>query len=91
MAFTFGKTSSIAAYYPGSEVVYVKLIARKDNQQLLGGQIVGGWGSAKRIDTLVAAITAKMTVTDLAMMDLSYAPLFSSVWDPLQIAARTLM
>jgi hypothetical protein len=29
-----------------------------------------------------------MTVGDLAMTDLGYAPPFSSVWDPVQIAAR---
>jgi NADPH-dependent 2,4-dienoyl-CoA reductase/sulfur reductase-like enzyme len=85
------KTSNIAGYYPLSEDIQVKLIARKDNHQLIGGQIVGGKGSAKRIDALVAAITVKMTVTDLAMLDLAYAPPFSGVWDPLQVAARTLM
>ena len=58
---------------------------------MLGGQIVGKQGAAKRIDTLATAITARMTARDLALLDLSYAPPFSPVWDPLQIAARTFL
>ncbi|MCC5931680.1 MAG: CoA-disulfide reductase [Cyclobacteriaceae bacterium] len=84
-------TTNYAAYYPGNESLKIKLIAKKKDKEIIGGQIVGGKGSAKRIDTIVAAIKAKMNVYDLAMLDLSYAPPFSGVWDPLQIAARTLM
>ena len=34
------------------------------------------------------AITAGMTADDLIVVDLSYAPPFSPVWDPLATAAR---
>ncbi len=80
-----------AGYYPGSEEITVKLVAEESSLRLLGGQIVGFAGSGKRIDTLAAAITAKLTARDLAFMDLSYAPPFSPVWDPVQIAARQLI
>ena len=85
------KSSNLARYYPGSSAIHVKLLARKDNKRIIGCQIVGFKGSAKRIDTIVAAITGKLTTFDLAFMDLSYAPPFSGVWDPLQIAARSLL
>jgi hypothetical protein len=54
----------------------------------LGGQIVGFKGAAKRIDTIVTAITAGLTVQQLMDLDLAYAPPFSTAWDPVQIAAR---
>jgi hypothetical protein len=34
------------------------------------------------------ALWTEMTVDDLALTDLAYAPPFSSVWDPAQVAAR---
>ena len=58
---------------------------------MLGAQIVGGPGAGKRIDTAATAITAGMTVADVLDLDLAYAPPFSSVWDPLAIAAREAM
>ncbi|MEX1211310.1 MAG: FAD-dependent oxidoreductase [Balneolaceae bacterium] len=76
-----------AGYMPGSEEIHVKLVAAPDGR-LLGGQIVGGVGSGKRIDTVAAALTAGLSVKDLLWMDLSYAPPFSPVWDPVQMAAR---
>lgn len=84
-------SSTKASYYPGSEKITVKLLARKDSGLLLGAQIVGMAGAAKRIDTIAAALTGKLTATDLVFSDLSYAPPFSSVWDPVQIAARKLI
>jgi len=84
-------SSTLPGYYPGGAEINVKLLIEKVSGRLLGGQIVGRQGAAKRIDTLAAAITARMTVRDLAFLDLSYAPPFSPVWDPLQIAARALL
>ena len=84
-------SSTLPGYYPGTGEINVKLLVEKASGRLLGGQIVGKQGAAKRIDTLATAITAHMTARDLAFLDLSYAPPFSSVWDPLQIAARGLI
>ncbi|MCA1757251.1 MAG: CoA-disulfide reductase [Bacteroidales bacterium] len=77
-----------ANYYPGSENISVKLVVNKENQRIIGGQIVGFKGAAKRIDTIATAITAGFTVQQLKNLDLAYAPPFSTGWDPVQIAAR---
>ncbi len=77
-------------YFPGAGKIKVKLVVEDDTGRLLGGQIVGRAGAAKRIDTIAAAITAGMTAEQVTYLDLSYAPPFSPVWDPVQIAARTL-
>ena len=82
---------SPAGYYPGAEKINVKLVVNKQTKQIIGGQIVGFKGAAKRIDTLVTAIAAGFTAQQLMDLDLSYAPPFSNVWDPVQIAARKLL
>ena len=77
-----------ASYYPDNAPITVKLIAEKRTGRLLGGQIVGKEGTAKRIDIVATALHAKMTLQEIMDLDLSYAPPFSSVWDPVAIAAR---
>jgi len=74
--------------WPGSAPIVVKVLAEKESGRLLGAQIVGGTGSAKRIDAVATALHADMTVFDLKELDLGYAPPFSPVWDPVIIAAR---
>ncbi len=80
-----------AGYFPGVSKMSVKLLAEKGSGRLLGGQIVGGAGAAKRIDTVATALHAGMDVEQMVYLDLSYAPPFSPVWDPVQTAARQLV
>ena len=82
------RTRTRAGYYPGSGPIWVKLVAEPLSGRLLGGQIVGVEGAAKRIDVLATAIWAGLTVDELQMLDLSYAPPFSGVYDPVLVAAR---
>jgi NADPH-dependent 2,4-dienoyl-CoA reductase/sulfur reductase-like enzyme len=77
-----------AHYYPDGTDMTVLLVVEEDTGRLLGGQIVGGPGAGKRIDTLAAALWNGMLVEDLVQMDLAYAPPFSPVWDPVLTAAR---
>lgn len=82
------RATSRAHSYPGSAPVTVKLVFEKGTGRLFGGQIVGGEGAGKRIDTLAAALHAGMTVRDLGGIDMAYAPPFSPVWDPVLVAAN---
>ncbi|MGI8536515.1 MAG: FAD-dependent oxidoreductase [Mycobacteriales bacterium] len=77
-----------AGYFPGAQPIRVKLIAEKRSGLLLGAQIAGREGAAKRIDVLATAIWNAMGVDELLGLDLSYAPPFAPVWDPVLIAAR---
>jgi NADPH-dependent 2,4-dienoyl-CoA reductase/sulfur reductase-like enzyme len=79
---------SRAHTYPGGSPITVKLIFDVDSGRILGAQMVGREGVAKRIDTVAAAIHGRMTVGDLAEVDMSYAPPFAPVWDPVLIAAN---
>ncbi|MDQ6614849.1 MAG: FAD-dependent oxidoreductase [Actinomycetota bacterium] len=82
------ESTTRAGYYPGAATITVKLLAERGSGRILGGQVVGNEGTAKRIDVLATAITAGMTAEDIVYLDLSYAPPFSPLWDPVQQAAR---
>jgi NADPH-dependent 2,4-dienoyl-CoA reductase/sulfur reductase-like enzyme len=77
--------------YPAGKPITVTYIVEKGSARLLGAQMVGEEGVAHRIDTLAAALYAGMTVEDVARLDLTYAPPFASVWDPILIAANTAL
>jgi NADPH-dependent 2,4-dienoyl-CoA reductase/sulfur reductase-like enzyme len=84
------ESTTKAGYYPGAAPVSVNFVAERGTGRLLGAQVVGGDGAAKRIDTCAAAITAGMDVEQVLALDLSYAPPFSPLWDPLLVAAREM-
>ncbi len=84
------KSMTRAHYYPDAGPIHVKLLAERATGKLVGGQIVGKEGAAKRIDVVATAITTGLTAAQLVDLDLSYAPPYSPVWDPVQIAARQL-
>ncbi len=74
-----------ASYYPGADVISLKVLFNPETQEIYGGQAIGGEGTDKRIDVISTAIYAKMKVTDLKNLDLAYAPPFSSAKDPINM------
>jgi NADPH-dependent 2,4-dienoyl-CoA reductase/sulfur reductase-like enzyme len=77
---------SRAKYYPGGSPLHVRLVHTREGR-LLGGQLAGREGAAKRVDVLAAALHAGFSVDDVAALDLSYAPPFAPVYDPVLAAA----
>ncbi|WP_432836545.1 FAD-dependent oxidoreductase [Dactylosporangium sp. CA-092794] len=82
------ESTTRAGYFPGASPIKTKIIAERTSGRLLGAQIVGREGAAKRIDALAVALWHGMTVEEMTSLDLSYAPPFAPVWDPVLIAAR---
>jgi len=78
--------ASHAGYYPGGKIMTIKLLYEKQSERILGAQIVGGEGVDKRIDVIATAIRAGLKVTELAELELAYAPPFSSAKDPVNLA-----
>lgn len=74
-----------AGYYPGSKNIVLKLLFN-DEGKILGAQAVGEGGVDKRIDVIATAIQGKMTVWDLADLQITYAPPYNSAKDPVNIA-----
>ncbi|MGN0064977.1 MAG: FAD-dependent oxidoreductase [Nocardioides sp.] len=83
---TRGTTAS--GYMPEAEPIAIKVTAERGTRRLLGVQVVGGAGAAKRVDAAAAVLHLRGTVDDLAWMDLSYAPPLATAWEVLQVAAR---
>jgi NADPH-dependent 2,4-dienoyl-CoA reductase/sulfur reductase-like enzyme len=82
------RSTTTAGYLPEAQHLTVKVVAERRSGRLLGAQIVGGPGSAKRIDVFATALHARMTVEEMTHLDLGYAPPFSPLWDSVLIAAR---
>ena len=85
------KASSRAHYMPGSEPIHVKLLYEKSSQRVLGAQMIGKDGVAKRIDVVAAGLKNAWTLKDFAGLDLAYAPPFAPVWDPILVAANVAL
>ena len=81
------QSNTRASGYPGRGPIYVELAVEKGTNRLLGGQIFGAEGSAKRIDVIAAYVQLRQSVESLAILDMAYAPPFSPVWDPILVAA----
>jgi NADPH-dependent 2,4-dienoyl-CoA reductase/sulfur reductase-like enzyme/rhodanese-related sulfurtransferase len=75
-----------AGYYPGARELSLKLTYDRKTARLLGAQAFGHAGVEKRIDVLATALHGKLTVHDLAELDLAYAPPYSSANDPINLA-----
>jgi NADPH-dependent 2,4-dienoyl-CoA reductase/sulfur reductase-like enzyme len=82
--------SSRAHYYPGAEELTITMLGDRGSGRVLGATMVGREGVAKRIDTVAVALHEGATVAELSYYDLSYAPPFSPVWDPVLTAAKVL-
>lgn len=74
-----------AGYYPGAEPMALKLLVDPDTDAILGAQGVGGHGVDKRIDVVATAMRGGLTATDLADLELAYAPHFGSAKDPVNM------
>ena len=78
--------NSHAGYYPGAKMLAIKVLFRKSDGLLLGAQMLGEDGVAKRIDSFAMAIQMGCTVYDLEEAELSYAPPYGSAKDPVNFA-----
>jgi len=82
------KDRTRAGYFPGVGPIWVKLLCEPGTGRLLGGQVVGVEGAAKRIDVLATCVWTGLTVAEIELLDLGYAPPYSGVYDPVLVAAR---
>ena len=75
------------SYFPGATPVTVLVVYERETGRILGGQTAAEDGADKRLDVLSTAIAAGMTVSQLAELDLAYAPPFGTANDPVNMAA----
>lgn len=77
-------------YMPGTGEVTLILHAEHGSRRVLGAQAYGTGAVDKRIDVIATALSAGMTVDDLAQLDLGYAPPFAPAMDVVITAANVL-
>ena len=82
------EAESKVGYMPGSKRMLVKLIFDRRNGRLLGAQMTGKEGVARRINALAVALHQRMTIDEISRLDFAYAPPFSAPFDPILIAAE---
>jgi NADPH-dependent 2,4-dienoyl-CoA reductase/sulfur reductase-like enzyme len=82
------EAESKVGYMPGSKGMLIKLIFDRKNGRVLGAQMAGKEGVARRINSLAVALHQNMTIDEIARLDFAYAPPFSSTLDPILIAAE---
>lgn len=73
--------ASHAGYYPGAATMALKLLVDPETDAILGAQGVGEEGVDKRIDVIATTIAGGLTASDLADLELAYAPAFGSAKD----------
>jgi NADPH-dependent 2,4-dienoyl-CoA reductase/sulfur reductase-like enzyme/rhodanese-related sulfurtransferase len=77
---------SHAGYFPGSETITLKLLWSPDDGRVLGAQASGKDGVDKRLDVIATALRGRLTIDDLAHLELAYAPPFGSAKDVVNVA-----
>jgi CoA-dependent NAD(P)H sulfur oxidoreductase len=81
---------SRARYLDGKPIL-LTLVWDEPSRRLLGCQILGEEGVAKRIDVAAMALHARMRIPEMLHLDLSYAPPFAPVWEAILVAANEAM
>ncbi|MFC4409515.1 CoA-disulfide reductase [Chungangia koreensis] len=79
------KSKTNAGYYPDHANITLKVTYHAETRKVLGAQAFGGKGIDKRIDVIATAIFGGLTVDDLAALELSYSPPYSSPKDPVNM------
>jgi NADPH-dependent 2,4-dienoyl-CoA reductase/sulfur reductase-like enzyme/rhodanese-related sulfurtransferase len=77
--------NSHAGYYPDAKQMTLKLIFDPKTGEILGAQGVGIEGVDKRIDVIATAMRGGITASELADLELAYAPPFGSAKDPVNM------
>jgi NADPH-dependent 2,4-dienoyl-CoA reductase/sulfur reductase-like enzyme/rhodanese-related sulfurtransferase len=77
--------ASHAGYYPGARTMALKLLVDPATDLILGAQGVGEDGIDKRIDVISTAMAGRMPASELAGLELAYAPQFGSAKDPVNM------
>jgi NADPH-dependent 2,4-dienoyl-CoA reductase/sulfur reductase-like enzyme/rhodanese-related sulfurtransferase len=78
--------ASHASYFPGAETVTLKLLWSPEDGRVLGAQASGKDGVDKRLDVIATALRGRLTIDDLAHLELSYAPPFGNAKDIINVA-----
>ncbi|MBP8792941.1 MAG: FAD-dependent oxidoreductase [Lutibacter sp.] len=78
---------STPSYYPNPKDLITEIYYNAETEEILGAELFGEVGVDKRVDVLSTAIYAKLKISDLAQLDLAYAPPYSPAKDPVVVTS----
>jgi NADPH-dependent 2,4-dienoyl-CoA reductase/sulfur reductase-like enzyme len=86
-------TTALESYHikPGyfsQDKIWIKIIAEKYTNRILGCQMAGDSEVHGKINNLATMIYNKMKITDIENIDMGYHPVMSTVWDPIILISR---
>jgi len=90
VAYVKGEAQGIsrARYYPGVNMVKVKLLAEPGTLRVIGAQLLGGGeGIRERANFLAQVVRTGLTLTDLSTMENVYSPAIGALNEPIVVAA----
>ena len=76
-----------ASYFPHATPIHLKLTHDPRTGRIFGAQVIGQDGVDKRVDVLATAIVGRLTIDQLATLQLAYAPPFGAPRDVVNVAA----
>ena len=76
---------SHAGYFPGAEMMSLKLLFSPETGEIFGAQGIGKDGVDKRIDVIATSIRGGIKAQELLELELAYAPPFGSAKDPVNM------
>lgn len=76
-------------YFRGRKL-QVELVADRGTRRILGATVAGDEGARGAINVVATALASRLTLDDFLSLDLAYTPPYSTVMDPLLIAAQQL-
>ena len=84
--------SDRAHFYPGSEMMIMKLIADVDSRQVIGVEAIGANGDAvkARVDAVAALLPYGPDVEEISNLEVAYSPPFASAMDIVNTTANVL-
>jgi NADPH-dependent 2,4-dienoyl-CoA reductase/sulfur reductase-like enzyme/peroxiredoxin family protein/TusA-related sulfurtransferase/rhodanese-related sulfurtransferase len=88
---TYVSALSHAEYYPNPFPLTIKMLFSPESGKILGSQIIGLDGVDKRIDVIATALKFGGNVSDLAKLELSYAPPYGSAKDPVNLVGMNAL
>lgn len=69
-------------YYPGADLMTLKIRFDPNTLKILSVQAVGGEGTDKRLDVLATAMRLNATIRSLTSLELACAPPYADIKDP---------
>ncbi len=76
--------------FMGGEDIFIKAIADRETEEIVGVQLIGAEGVDRLIDVFATAMTFRAKVSDLSQLDLVFTPPISTPVDPVMSTGMNL-